>query len=219
MKIILTGATGMVGEGVLMTCVNRLPIEEILVITRKPIDSHSDKVKNLVIANFSQLADHREVISGYDATFFCAGVSSVGLKEEAYTKLTFDLTIQFAQEIKQANPDHTFIYVSGTGTDSTEKGRIMWARVKGKTENYLQTLGFKAVYNFRPGAMLPVPGQMHIKPVYKFLMGLIQVIHFISPRSVLYLHQVADAMIQCSLEGYPKAVLEISDIHIAAQMK
>jgi uncharacterized protein YbjT (DUF2867 family) len=150
-KVIITGATGMVGEGVLHECLNHPMVEEVLIVNRKPFGMEHPKLKEIIHADFFDISPIRDQVKGYDACFFCLGVSSVGLKEDEYYRLTHTLTLNFATILAAANPNMTFEYISGAGTDKTEKGRSMWARVKGKTENDLAKLPFKKVYNFRPG--------------------------------------------------------------------
>ncbi len=148
-KTIITGATGMVGEGVLHECLLHPDVESILVINRKPCGVTHPKLTEIIHADFFDLSVIESQVSGYNACFFCAGVSSVGMKELEYTKVTYDLTMGFAKTLSRLNTEMTFCYVSGAGTDGTEKGKMMWARVKGKTENDLIKLQFKAAYNFR----------------------------------------------------------------------
>ncbi len=172
------------------------------------------KLKELLVSDFFKLDAYADKIQGYDACFFCAGVTSVGKKEPEYTRLTYDTTLAFAKTMLQYNNNMVFTYVSGSHTDSTEQGRLMWARVKGKTENDLAKLGFKAEYNFRPGVMLPFEGQRNWKSAYKFLA---KIIRLFAPNSILTMHQVGKAMINCVTVGYDKNVLEISDIRQLAQ--
>jgi nucleoside-diphosphate-sugar epimerase len=208
-KVIITGATGMVGEGVLFECLQNRKVSEVLIISRKHYDMQHEKLKELIVPDFLKLDQFKEDIRGYDACFFCAGVSSIGKNEESYRRLTYDLTLAFANTILAVNPEIVFTYVSGAKTDSTEKGRMMWARVKGKTENDLARLPFKAEYNFRPGIMQPFPAQKNWKPIARLL---VKVFKFITPKSVLTLQEVGRAMINAVITGYPKNVLEIPDI-------
>ncbi len=156
MKIIITGATGMVGEGVLLACLENAQITEVLSVSRKTTGYAHPKLKEYIVSDFLSLEETDEKLKGYDACFFCAGVSSVGMSEADYTKYTYDTTLNFAKAVSP-NPQMTFVYVSGAGTDSTSN-RI-WVRVKGKTENDLMKLPFKNVFAFRPGAMEPYKGQ------------------------------------------------------------
>ena len=147
-KAIITGVTGMVGEGVLHECLNHSEVESVLVISRKPCGVKHEKLKEIIHKDFSDLSSIEDQLAGYNACYFCAGVSSVGKKEDEYKRITYDLTLNFAKTLFKLNSDMTFCYVSGVGTDSTEKGKSMWARVKGKTENDLLKLGFKDAYMF-----------------------------------------------------------------------
>lgn len=209
MKIILTGATGMVGEGVLLTCLEHPLVTEILIVGRRHFELQHPKLKELIVHDFMQLEKFSDQLQGYDACFFCAGVSSIGMKEEKYTQITFTTTLRFAQTLALINPDIVFDYVTGRHTDSTEKGRIMWARVKGKTENALQQLPFRGQYNFRPGFMKPVKGQKNVKSFFK---PLILIFPLLFPKKSLTLQQVGLAMIHSVTRGYNKPVLEVTDI-------
>lgn len=208
-KVIITGATGMVGEGVLFECLQNENVREVLIISRKHYECNHPKLKELIVPDFFQLHQFADNIKGYDACFFCAGVSSVGMKEDKYRSITYDTTLSFAKTLLTYNPNMVFTYVSGSLTDSTEKGRLMWARVKGKTENDLMKLPFKGEYNFRPGVMLPFEGQKNWKSAYKFIA---KTIKFFAPKKVLAIKEVARAMINAVLSGYSKPVLEIDDI-------
>jgi uncharacterized protein YbjT (DUF2867 family) len=208
-KVIITGATGMVGEGVLLECLQNKKVSEVLIISRKHYEMQHPKLKELIVPDFIQLKDFTENIKGYDACFFCAGISSVGMKEDKFTSITYDTTLAFAKAVLAVNSNLCFCYVSGKSTDSTEKGNVMWARVKGKTENDLMKLGFAKQFNFRPGAMLPFPGQKNWNTIYKWIGQLIQVF---APSSILTMHEVGVAMINCIRTEYPKQVLEIPDI-------
>jgi nucleoside-diphosphate-sugar epimerase len=208
-KVIITGATGMVGEGVLFECLQNKTVDEVLIINRRHYDLQHPKLKELIVPDFFQLSKFSEDIKGYDACFFCAGVTSVGKKEPEYTKLTYDTTLAFAKALIEVNNNMVFTYVSGASTDSSEKGRMMWARVKGKTENDLMKLPFKAEYNFRPGVMLPFDGQKNWKSIYKFI-G--KIIKFFSSKNVLTMHEVGNAMIHAATIGYSKQILEVQDI-------
>ena len=208
-KVIITGATGMVGEGVLFECLQNPLVNEILMVNRKHYDCNHLKLKELVVPDFLQLDQYAENIKGYDACFYCAGISSVGMKEDKYTHITYDTTLSFAKTLITHNSNISFCYVSGSHTDSTEKSGLMWARVKGRTENDLMKLPFKGVYNFRPGAMLPFPGQKNWKKIYKIIVRMIKAI---SPKNVLTMQEVGRAMINAVTVGYPQSILEIRDI-------
>jgi hypothetical protein len=219
LRVIITGATGMVGEGVLHECLLDSRVEEVLVINRKSCGVHHPKLKEILFANFMDISPIEENLHPYNACFFCLGVSSIGIKEAEYTKLTYNLTVSFAEILAKHNPDMTFCYVSGSGTDSTEKGKSMWARVKGRTENTLFILPFKRIFAFRPGYMKPTHG---LKNTLKFYAGssiFYPLLHFLFPNHVSTLKDVGTAMINCALYGYQKSVLEVKDINSAATMK
>jgi hypothetical protein len=211
-KAIITGSTGMVGEGVLLECLQHPAVESILVINRRPYGITHPKVKEIIHIDFFDLSPIESGLSGYNACFFCAGVSSVGMKEPEYTRITYDLTMNFAHTLGKLNPDMIFCYVSGAGTDSSEKGRIMWARVKGKTENDLMKLQFKNVYAFRPAFMKAVKGQKNLPKFYKYIQFPYPVLHALFPQYFGTLSDVGLAMINCALAGAEKKVLEARDI-------
>lgn len=216
MKVIITGATGMVGEGVLLECLKNPEVSEVLSVSRRHYDLSHPKLKELIVPDFTQLEDYTIQLTGYDACFFCAGISSVGMKEAEFERVTYNTTLAFARQLHKLNPELVFTYVSGTGTDSSEKGRLMWARVKGKTENDLIKLFGKNAYNFRPGIMKPTKGQKSIKPLYKILVPIL--LPFF-PGKTLTLEQVGKAMINAAKAGYQKQVLEIKDIANLSRLK
>ncbi len=209
---ILTGATGMVGEGILLECIANPAVESILVVGRKPCGVVHTKVRELIVKDFFDLSSVESELAGYNACFFCAGVTSLGKKEPEYTRVTYDLTMHFAGVLSKLNDGMTFCYVSGAGTDGTEKGRLMWARVKGKAENDLMKLPFKAVYNFRPAFMKPMEGQKNVLSGYNYVMWLYPVLRRISPAYFGTLKALGVAMINCALSGSNVSVLESSDI-------
>lgn len=210
-KVIITGATGMVGEGVLLHCLESPEIESVLVIGRRPLGRQHPKLKELILKDFNQLGTVAEPLGDYDACFYCAGISSVGMSEKEYSFITYDTTINFAQALIKLNPGMVFSFVSGTHTRTD--GKQMWQRVKGKTEDKLMALGFRGQYNFRPGFMKPVKGQQNIRLFFKPLIALFPLI---LPGQSLTLHQVAQAMINTIDKGYAKPVLEIKDIKALA---
>jgi len=215
-KAIVTGATGMVGEGVLHECLLHNDVEEVLVINRKPCGVQHPKLKEIIHKDFQDFSEIESQLKGYNACFFCLGVSSVGMKEDEYYKLTYTLTLHVAKTLVKYNHDMTFCYVSGASTDSTEAGRLMWARVKGKTENDLLKLPFKQVYNFRPGAIEATKGLKNVLPYYKYLSWLFPVIKLFAPNAVVKLKDIGIAMINTVTKGYEKQILEVSDIKILA---
>jgi hypothetical protein len=214
-KAIVTGASGMVGEGVLYECLQRDDVEEVLVIGRRSCGHTHPKLKEIVRTNLYDLTNIEDQLKGYNACYFCLGMSSVGVKEPEFTKVTYDLTMRFAQTLSRLNPGMTFCYVSGRGTN--ENGKQMWQRVKGKTETDLTKLPFKGVYNFRPGIMKPTKGLKNTLSLYKWMSWLLPVINMISPKSVLTLKQVGNAMINVTLRGYEKNILEIKDILVLSK--
>jgi uncharacterized protein YbjT (DUF2867 family) len=184
-----------------------------LSVSRRPTGRTHPKLKEYLVPDFLKLEANDANLAGYDACFFCAGVSSVGKKEEEYHRATYDTTVHFARVVLWQNPRMTFVYVSGAGTDSSEKGRLMWARVKGKTENALAQMPFKKVYNFRPGFMKLTPGQKNALPLYKYIGWLFPVFKVILPNSTSTLQQVGRAMIHALRQGSDKQTLEVKDIN------
>lgn len=211
-KVIITGSTGMVGEGVLFQCLEHPEVTQVLMVNRRHYSLTHPKLKELIIPDFLNLDEFTGSLTGYDACFFCAGVSSLGMKEAEYYHITYDVTIHFAQKLADLNPGMVFTYVSGALTDSTENGKVMWARAKGKTEKALMQLPFKKVYNFRPGFMKPAPGQKNIKGIYKPVIGLYPIMRLIMPNQLLTMRDMGRAMINSVLKGCPKQILEIKDI-------
>ena len=216
MKVILTGASGLVGEGVLMECLSHPGVEKILMINRRPLAVRHAKLQELIVPDFLQLELFSRELTGYDACFFCAGVSAKGMSEAEYTSITYDMTLSFAKALVEANSNMVFEYVSGSQTDSTEHGPFMWARVKGRTENALFKLPFKKTYAIRPGLMQPSPGQQNVKGYYKILGVLYPLLHRVLPNQVSTMRDVGLAMIRCAMDGYAKPILEIRDINALA---
>jgi nucleoside-diphosphate-sugar epimerase len=212
-KVILTGATGMVGEGVLIECLSHPLVSAVLSVSRRSSGVTHPKLKEYLVADFLGLKEDDKNLKGYDACFFCAGVSSLGMTEADYTRNTYDTTTHFAEVVLQQNPQMTFIYVSGVGTDSSENGRLMWARVKGKTENTLAKMPFKKEYNFRPGFMKITPGQKNAIKMYKYVGWLFPVFKVILPNSTSTLKQVGQTMINCLVTGSDKQILEVRDLN------
>jgi uncharacterized protein YbjT (DUF2867 family) len=208
--VILTGATGMVGEGVLLECLASEEVEHVLVVGRRPYGVAHPKLEECIVADFADLSAVEERLRGYDACFYCAGVSSAGMSEAAYTRVAYDMVMQFAETLARLNPNMIFDHVTGAHTDGTEKGRVMWARVKGRAENALTRLPFAEVYNFRPGLMTPTPGQRSLKRLYRVLLVLLPIMRLFLP--TLTLKQVGRAMIHTVTRGSAKRVLEVADI-------
>lgn len=215
-KVIITGATGYVGEGVLLECLAHPSVDEVLVIGRKSCGRAHAKLKELLVKDFLSLDTASEQLRGYDGCFYCAGVSSVGKNEADFTRLTYDTVVAFARTLVKASPKATFIYVSGGGTDSSEKGRLMWARVKGRTENELARMGFAQEFNFRPGIMTVTPGMRNPK---WWMRALVPVFGMLMPWATCSMKAVGQAMINAMLKGYAKNVIEVKDIKALAKAK
>ncbi|MEI9810516.1 MAG: NAD-dependent epimerase/dehydratase family protein [Bacteroidota bacterium] len=212
LKIILTGATGMVGEGVLHECLQHNDVEQVLVVGRRSCSITHPKLKEIVYPDLYDLSAIEEQLKGYNACLFCLGTSSIGKKEPEFYKITYDLTMSFGHTLSKQNPGMTFCYISGAGTDSSEKGRTMWARVKGKTENDLVKLFLKNTYNFRPGVIQPTKGLKNILSFYKYFGWLIPVIRLLAPKYIVRLKELGLAMINAATTGYEKSILEVKDI-------
>ena len=214
-RVIVTGVTGMVGEGVLLECLDSPSVEHVLVLGRRPYGVAHPKIEECIVPDFNDLGAVEDKLRGYDACFNCAGVSSAGMSEAEYTRVSYDMVLRFAETLARLNPKMIFTHVTGMHTDGTEKGRVMWARVKGRAENALMRVGFAEVYNFRPGLMKPTKGQRSIKTLYKVLLVLLPVMRLFT--SMLTLKQVGQAMIHAVTKGYDKSVLEIEDIAALAK--
>jgi uncharacterized protein YbjT (DUF2867 family) len=210
-RTLITGATGMVGEGILLECLNHPDVEQVLVINRKSAGVSHPKLREIVHTDFFNLAPVEQQLTGFNACFFCLGVSSIGMSKEDYTHITYDLTLNVAQLLVKLNPEMTFCYVTGAGTDSSEQGRIAWARVKGATENALIRL-FKQAYMFRPALMKATPGQKNLKSYYKLFAWLYPIGRVLYPTGFCTLQEVGRAMINAVSKGYPKRILEVQDI-------
>jgi uncharacterized protein YbjT (DUF2867 family) len=217
MRVLLFGATGMVGQGVLRECLLDPDVESVVAIVRSPTGQQRPKLRELLHGDFLDFSSIESQLSGFDACFYCLGVSSVGMSEENYQRITYEFTLAAARVLVKLNPNMTFIYVSGAGTDSTEKGRSMWARVKGKTENELLRLPFHAAYMFRPGAIVALHGVQSrtrfYRLLYVFLGPLLPLLNARFPKYVTSTEQIGRAMLKVAKQGWPKQVLETPDIN------
>jgi hypothetical protein len=211
-KVIITGTTGMVGEGVLHECLQHPKVEAVLVISRKPCGVVHTKLKEIIHRDFFNFSPIEAQLGGYDACFFCLGVSSVGIDQDTYYKMTCTLTLHVAETLSRLNKSMTFCYVSGAGTDSTEKGRVRWARVKGKTENDLMKLPFRQVFAFRPGFIKPIKGLKYAHKFYAYIGWLFPIGRSLFPNAFCTLKEVGLAMINAATGGYEKKILEGKDI-------
>jgi uncharacterized protein YbjT (DUF2867 family) len=217
MKVILFGATGMVGQGVLRECLLDPEVETVLAVGRSPTGQRHAKLREIVHQDFLDYSAIESQLAGYDACFFCLGVSSVGMDEERYRHLTYDITLAAARMLAKLNPRMVFVYVTGRGTDSTERGKLMWARVKGKTENDLLKLPFKAAYMFRPAGIQPLHGirskTAWVQAIYVTAAPLLSLLNRVAPNYMTTTEQVGRAMIKVAREGFAKPVLESEDIN------
>ena len=219
-KIIITGATGMVGEGVMHEALNSTYIEEVLVIGRKLTGYLHPKLKEFQLVDFYKPEELSDLVKSYDACLFCLGVSSIGMKEDEFTLKTHTLTIGFATILAKSNPHMTFSYISGFATDSTEKGSVMWARVKGRTENDLGSLGFKNTYAFRPFYLQPTIGMKNTLSLYKYVDWLYPFLKIVMPNHMSKLSELGLSMLECAIFGYEKNIVEVKDIlALAKKMK
>ena len=216
MKVILFGATGMVGQGVLRECLLDPGVESVLVVGRSPTGQRHAKLRELLRNDFVDYSDVESQLAGFDACFFCLGVSSIGMDEARYRHLTYDITLAAARVLARLNPQMVLVYVSGRGTDSTEQGSLMWARVKGKTENDLLKLPFKAAYMFRPAGIQPLHGIRSktgwVQAIYVATSPLLSLLNRVAPKYMTTTEQVGRAMIKVARDGFPKPVLESEDI-------
>ncbi len=202
----------MVGEGVLHECLHHPDVESVLVINRRNCNVHHARLKEIIHEDFSDFSRIENELSGYNAAFLCMGVSSAGMREEKYSHLTYDLTMALARPLSKLNPDMTACYISGVGTDSSENGRIMWARVKGKTENHLLKLPFKQAFMFRPGFIRPTKGLKNAYMFYKIINPLFPAFKLLFPKYITTLKDIGLAMIHTVNKGYDTPILEVKDI-------
>ena len=217
MNVLLFGATGMIGQGVLREALLDPDVERVVAVGRSATDQQNPKLRDLVVRDVADLTGVESELAGFDACFFCLGVSSAGMSEERYTRVTFDLTLAVAATLARLNPQMTFVYVSGMGTDSTERGRVMWARVKGRTENALLRQPFKAAYMVRPGVIIPLHGirskTMWYRLLYAATRPLYPVVKAVAPNAVTTTEQMGRAMLALVRRGYATPILETKDIN------
>jgi uncharacterized protein YbjT (DUF2867 family) len=221
MNVLIFGATGMVGQGVLRECLLAADVERITTVGRTSVGMPHAKLHDLIVPDLMDYRGFESELQGFDACFFCLGISSAGMSEANYTQLTYELTLAVAQLLSRLNPQMTFVYVSGVGTDSSEQGRSMWARVKGRTENALRRLPFKAVYLFRPGVIQPLHGvrskTSSYQRFYSLTKPLLPLLRALLPNIVLTTESIGRAMLEVVRHGAPKAVLEARDLNQLAK--
>lgn len=220
MKVLIFGVTGMLGQGVLRECLRADDVSQVTTIGRKASGVHDPKLREIVHADLYDYRAIEDRLRGYDACYFCLGVSAGGMNEADYSRITYELTLAAAQTLARLNPGMRFVYVSGAGTDSSERGRSMWARVKGRTENALQRLPFQAVYLFRPGVIQPLHGARSSTPAYRWFYTLtkplLSPLRALLPNRILSTESIGLAMLEVARHGAPKAVLETRDIRALA---
>jgi uncharacterized protein YbjT (DUF2867 family) len=216
MKALLFGATGMVGQCVLRKCLEDREVELVVAIGRSATMVQNAKLREIIHSNLLNYAAIESQLRGFDACFFCLGVSSVGMKPEEYKRITYGITMAAAETLARLNPQMTFIYVTGAGTDSSEKGRVAWARVKGRTENALLRLPFKAAYMFRPALIQPLhgirPKTASVRVLYALLRPVMPLLRRIAPNFIVTSDQLGRAMLAAAKQGAPKTILEVRDI-------
>ncbi|WP_091393622.1 Rossmann-fold NAD(P)-binding domain-containing protein [Arachidicoccus rhizosphaerae] len=215
-RAIITGATGMVGEGVLNTCLENSDVEAVLVVSRRPTGISHPKLKEIIHQDFFDCSGIAGQLDGYNACFFCLGVTSLGKTEAAYHKLTYELTLQFAKTLCLINKNMTFCYISGKGTDRSAKSAIMWSRVKGITERDLDRLPFSKVFCFRPSIIIPTPGNRHTLKIYHYFSWLFPLLSKCFPASFCTLKELSQAMVNAVNLPIDRAIYEVADIHEAA---
>lgn len=211
-RAIVTGGTGMVGEGVLKYCLQRPDVEAVLAINRRPCGLEHPKLKEIILPDFMEVSGVMDALKGYDTCYFCLGLTSYRKTEAVYYKQTYTLTTHFAETLCKVNPHMTFCYVSGKGTNNSEKGTIMWARVKGKTENALRRMPFDKVFLFRPGFIRPIQGYRNTHNFYKYIKWLFPIGRQFFPHSFCTLEELSYAMVNAPYYEEDRAVFEGMDI-------
>jgi uncharacterized protein YbjT (DUF2867 family) len=223
MNVVIFGATGMVGQGVLLECLRDTNVERVLVIGRSSAGREHAKLQEVLVPDLFDVASYASELTGLDACFFCLGISSAGMSEPAYRHLTYDLTTAVAGELATRSPALCFVYVSGAGTDSTERGRSMWARVKGATENALLAIPFRSAFMFRPGVIQPLDRIRSKTRAYRLgyvlMAPVLPLLRRAFPNSVSTTREIGQAMLAVARNGWSRSVLETKDIHAAATRK
>jgi uncharacterized protein YbjT (DUF2867 family) len=216
MKVVLTGATGLVGEGVLMECLQNPAVEKVLVVGRKSCGRTDTKLTELLVPDFLKLDAAEAQLTGYDACFYCAGISSAGMKEPEYRKITFDTAIGFATVLARLNPQMVMCHVTGASVDPTGEGKVMWARVKGQTENAMVKLPFKRVHNFRPALMIPFAGQKNVKTAYRVLCWLEPLWRLVMADKVCTMHELGASMVNVVAKGFEGSAVTVPQVRALA---
>lgn len=218
MKVLIFGATGMIGQGVLRECIAAPDVSQVMVVGRTPVAQVHPRLQELLLADLMSLHDHESKLQGFDACFFCLGISSSGMTEEDYRHLTYDLTTNVAFLLARLNPGMTFVYVSGAGADSSEQGPSMWAKVRGQTENALFRLPFARVYALRPAIIQPLHGirskTRSYRILYQMLSPLFPLLRRLAPKTVLTTEMIGKAMLELARKGAEVQVLETREIHM-----
>lgn len=221
MRVLILGATGMIGQGVLRECLADPDVTSVLVAGRTPLGQTHAKLSELIISDLSNWTSHETQLAGIDACFYCLGVSSGGMSEADYTRITYDYTLALATSLHRASTSATFCFISGASTDATEKGSAMWARVKGRAENALGRIGFRQLFHFRPGYIQPMDGIVSkttsYRVMYAVMSPLYPLLKRVAPKMVTSTRQIGRAMLNVTRRGFPKQVLESDDINVAAQ--
>jgi uncharacterized protein YbjT (DUF2867 family) len=220
MNVVIFGASGMVGQGVLLECLRDTSVERVLVVGRSSAGRQHDKLREILVKDLFDVSSYASELTGLDACFFCLGVSSAGMSQAGYRRLTYELTMAVAEELAARNSALCFVYVSGAGTDSTERGHTMWARVKGATENALLRMPFRSAFMFRPGVIQPLDGIQSKTRVYRLALVLtapvLPLLRRAFPKSISTTREVGQAMLAVTRNGWPRPLLEAKDIHAAA---